>query len=138
MWLQSPCLQHTTQAIIMVGLFSQISTLTVLTLTLTSQQVKENLAISPLLVRTLGTITTQGVDTILTQMMVTVECIIMHRAVTLEPTIKRITLINIPTLQQLVPFMDELSTSMLVGTTGMLMRVMATQATHMVTQTVMT
>ena len=100
--------------------------------------IQNMVVITPLLIPTLGITTTQGVDIILTQMMVTVECIIMHRAVTLEPTIKQITLINIPILQQLVPFMDELSTFMLVGTTDMPMQVMATQATHMVTQTVMT
>jgi hypothetical protein len=71
-------------------------------------------------------------------MMVTGVCIITHPLDTREPTIKRITLINIPILQQLVLFMDELNISMLVGMTVMLMRVMAIQDTHMATQTVMT
>jgi hypothetical protein len=70
-------------------------------------------------------------------MTVTVVCIITRSAELAELTIKRITLINIPILQQLVLFMDELNISMLVGMTVMLMRVMAIQDTHMATQTVM-
>jgi hypothetical protein len=70
-------------------------------------------------------------------MMVTGVYTITHPLDTQELTTRRITLINIPTLQQLAPFMDALNISMQGGPTVMLMWVMVIQGTHILTQTVM-
>jgi hypothetical protein len=70
-------------------------------------------------------------------MTVTVVCIITRSAELAELTIKRITLINIPILQQLVLFMDELNIFMQVATKDIVVLGMVTQDTRMATQTVM-
>jgi hypothetical protein len=70
-------------------------------------------------------------------MTVTVVCIITRSAELAELTIKRITLINIPILQQLVLFMDELNIFMQVATKDIVVLGMVTQDTRIATQTVM-
>ncbi len=70
-------------------------------------------------------------------MMVTGACIITRSAELAELTIKRITLTNIPTLQQLAPFMEELNIFMQAATKDIAVLGMVTQDTRMATQTVM-